>query len=429
MAEQNAYTILNLRKGANDHEIKLAYVEQVKRYDPEKHTERFMVIQKAYERLRDPKKRAHEDVFTYNYVKGEFTWSDEEKVEEPLPDLQARIKGLEQHLTAGTPNPAIKPALIANHLRMSFYHTQKKLWTEAINDWVAVLQLDSTHQRAKSNLIFSYQYLGYYYALHDLNDEAIKLWENALQMDPGSTDIIHNLALTSEKAGDRERAQRYWGELVKRWKEDLEKNPGDEYLRNCLMEVHKHHGAKALESVQTEETKEQAIESYKEVLKINPSDFEAQYSLACAMIEEKKYDDAVQAFIKLQNQHPKNLDVVNQLGWAYLNAGKFEMAFNTWRRGLIADPKAHMLKDSMMRARLAVGKKLKEGGHYTQALVHFKELQKMLPNQWEIHFEIADTLLRKGDRRNALTEFQKVLELDPKNKLAKKAISDIRMRA
>jgi hypothetical protein len=52
-----------------------------------------------------------------------------------------------------------------------------------------------------------------------------------------------------------------------------------------------------------------------------------------------------------------------------------------------------------------------------------------LPNQWEIHYEIADCLLRKGDRRNALTEFQKVLDLDPKNKLAKKAISDIRLRA
>ena len=72
MPEQNAYAVLNLRKGATEQEIKHAYVELVKRYDPEKHTERFMVIQNAYERLRDPEKRAKEDVFTYNYVKGEF---------------------------------------------------------------------------------------------------------------------------------------------------------------------------------------------------------------------------------------------------------------------------------------------------------------------------------------------------------------------
>src|SRR5262245_15757900 len=106
MAEQNAYTILNLRKGATDQEIKLAYVEMVKRYDPEKHTERFMVIQNAYEKLKDPKKRAHEDVFTYNFLKGEFVWTDDEKTNEPLPDIQNRIKQLEELVARGETNPA-----------------------------------------------------------------------------------------------------------------------------------------------------------------------------------------------------------------------------------------------------------------------------------------------------------------------------------
>lgn len=429
MAEHSAYSILNLHKGASDKEIQLAFVELVKKYDPEKHTERFMIIKGAYDRLRDVAKRAHEDVFTYNPARGEFSWTNEEKAEEPLPDIQGRIRQLEEALRQGMDNPAIKPALVANYMKRSYHHASKKLWSEAIGDWVAVLRVDPTHQRAKSNLIFSYLYLGCSYAQHDLQDEAIKLWENALKMDPGNTDVLHNLALASEKVGDQERARRYWTETVKRWKEQYERNPGDDYLKNCLMEAHRHFGEKAQERIPTEETKEQAIESYKEVLKINPGDFEAQYSLAVTMIEDRKFNEAIEAFKELQLQHPKNLDVVNQLGWAYLNAGKFEMAFNVWRRGLMSDPKAHVLKDSIMRARLAVGKKLKEGGHYTQALVHFKELQKMVPNQWELHFEIADTLMRKGDRRNALTEFQRVLELDPKNKLAKKAISDIRMRA
>lgn len=429
MAEQSAYAILNLRKGSSEQEIKLAYVEMVKRYDPEKHTERFMIIQNAYERLRDPKKRAHEDTFTYNYVTGEFAFANEEKSEEPQPEILGRIKQLEDQLKADPANPAVKPALIANYMKCSYRHTQKKLWTEAIKDWISVLNIDPTHQRAKNNLIFSYKYLGYYYALHDLNDEAVKLWENALQMDPDSTAIIQNLALASEKLGDRDRTQKYWNETVKRWKEQLEKNPNDDYLRTCVIEVHKHHGGKAMESAPTAETKQEAMEQYREILKINPSDFEAQYSIASGLMEAMKFDEAIEELKKLQVQHPKNMDITNLLGWAYLNAGKFEMAFNSWRRGLAADPKNTTLRDSLMRARLQIGKKLKEGGHYTQAMVHFKELQKMLPNQWEIHYEIGDTLARKGDKRSALAEFQKVLDLDPRNKLAKKAISEIRLRA
>jgi tetratricopeptide (TPR) repeat protein len=427
--QQNAYATLNLRKGANDQEIKLAYVEMVKRYDPEKHTDQFMRIQKAYEALRDPKKRAKEDVFTYNYARGEFLFTAEEKTAEPLPDILGRIRNLEEQFKQDPSNPAVKPALIANYMKRSFHNTQKRLWTEAMKDWAAVLQLDPTHQRAKNNLLFSYIYLGYYYALHDLQDEAINLWENSLKMNPENFDVIHNLALALEKAGRPQDAQRYWGETIKQWKAELDRNPNDDYLRQCLIEVHKHHGGKALESVPTAETKQEAIEQYREILKINPADFEAQYNIAATLMEEGKYDEAIDQLKKLQAQHPKNLEIVNLLGWAYLNGGKFELAFSTWRRGIVMDPKNYTLKESMMRARIAVGKKLKEGGHYTQALVHFKELQKMAPNQWEVHYEIGDCLMRKGDRRNALAEFQKVLDLDPKNKLAKKAISDIRLRS
>ena len=130
MAEQSAYAILNVRKGADEQEIKRAYVELVKRYDPEKHTERFMVIQSAYERLRDPRKRAKEDVFTYNYLKGEFVFAPEEKEEDPLPEVLARIRDLERQLAEQPDNPAVKPALILNLMKRSYRNAQKKLWAE-----------------------------------------------------------------------------------------------------------------------------------------------------------------------------------------------------------------------------------------------------------------------------------------------------------
>lgn len=430
MAEQNAYAILNLRKGATDQEIKQAYVEQVKRYDPEKHTEHFMKIQKAYEKLRDPKARAREDLLTYNSVPGEFAFSAEERADQQTgPDVTAQVRELEQALQADPGNEALRSKLALGYMLRSYRNAQKKLWQEAIKDWLATLKLDPTHQRAKNNLIFAYIFLANSYALHDLLDEAIRLWEFALQMEPDSTPVIQNLAIASEKAGDRERAARYWSELVRRWKESLEREPDNEYFKALIIEAHKHHGGKALQAVPTPETKAEAIESYREVLKINPADFEAQFNLAVSLIEQAKFTEAIDELKNLQASHPKNLDVMNQLGWAYLNAGHFEMAFSTWRRAMVMDPKNITVKESITRARLAVGKKLKEGGHYTQALVHFKELQKLIPNQWEIHYQIADCLLRKGDRRSALTEFQKVLDLDPKNKEAKRAISDIRMRA
>lgn len=429
MAEQNAYAVLNIRKGSTDADIKKAFIELVKKYTPEQHPERFTEINKAYERLSDPEQRAKEDAFTYNYLPGEFAWADEEKVEEAEEDIEGRIHRLQDSIKGGHDDPETRQKLIHDLQRLSFQHAQKKQWTEAISDWLTLLKVDQTHQRAKNNLISVYRHLGYHYALHDLNDEAVRMWENALKMDPDSTDTIHNLALASEKMEDNQRAQRYWAETIKRWKEQLEQDPANNYLQQCLVEVHRHHGGKALERVQTPETKEEAIQSYRSVLRINPDDFDAQYNLAAALMEERNFDEAIQLLKKLQHQNPRNLDIVNQLGWAYLNSGKFELAFGTWRRGMQTDPNAYGIKDSVMRARMAVGRKLKESGHYTQALVHFKELMKLMPNAWEVYLEIADTIMLKGDRRAALAAYQKVLELDPKNKQAKRAISDIRMRS
>lgn len=429
MADQNAYAVLNVRKGASEHEVKLAYVELVKRYDPEIHTERFMVIQSAYEKLRDPRKRAHEDAFTLNYPRGEFMFSAEDRTEDEPPVIEERIRQLQAKLQQAPDSAEVKAGLVAEYMKLSFKHVQKKLWTEAIKDWLFIHKADPTNQKVKNNILFSYVYLGYYYAIHDLLDEAVNLLEKSLQMYPENLDVIHNLALVCEKSGDMEKARKYWSETVRRWKDLLDKSPDDDYLKQCIIEVHKHHGGKALEKAPTAETKEEAIQQYREILKFNPNDFEAQYNIAATLMEEHRFEEAIAELKKLQTEHAKNLDIVNLLGWAFLNAGKFELAFNTWRRGLAIDPKNHSIRDSIMRARLQVGKKFKEGGLYTQALVHFKELQKMVPNEPLLHLQIGETLMRKGDRRSALAEFQKVLELDPKNKEAKKAISDIRLRA
>ena len=86
MAEnQNAYAIVGIHKGASEKDIKNCYINLVKKYDPERHTERFMVIQAAYEKLRQPKTRAKEDVFTFNPAMGEYLYNDSEKSDGAAP--------------------------------------------------------------------------------------------------------------------------------------------------------------------------------------------------------------------------------------------------------------------------------------------------------------------------------------------------------
>jgi len=436
MQEKNPYGVLNLTKSATDEDIKAAYIELVKRFDPEKHTERFMVIQKAYKTLTDPARRAGIDAFTINPVKGEFSFADDERTEKTDEDLTQEVDFAKGHLD-GNATDQTKAGYFRSLMRRSFARMNRKMWSEAISDWTMILRLDATHLRARNNLLFAYITLGYQYSLHGLNDEAVELWERALKMNPDNLKTLQNLAIAADSVGDAEKARRYWSEVLKRWKAMLEDNPDDDYLRNSIIEVHKKLGGQALsEADQAPETGQpqgasaasRAADEYREILKFNPNDFDAQFQIVQTLMDERQWSKAVEEMAKLHEKHPKNVEVLNLMGWAYINDGQHDRAFRTWQLSLSIDPKNTTTRDNIIRARLAVGQKLREQGIFMKAIVHFKELLKFLPKSPEVHYEIGTTYLAQGDKRSALNAFNKVLQLDPKNKNAKKAISELRLR-
>ena len=196
--------------------------------------------------------------------------------------------------------------------------------------------------------------------------------------------------------------------------------------------MHKHLGGRVLKTTSPEEeddlSRDSAINEYREILKINPNDFDAQFQIASTLMEEQKWEEAVQELKKIHQSHKKNVEVMNLLGWALLNSGQVDNAFAIWKKALVIDPSNSSTKDNLVKAHLSLGKKLRENGLYTPALVHFKALLKYLPRSAEVHFEIGSTYSMKGDIHSAMREFNITLRLDPKNKLAKKAISALKLR-
>ncbi|MCX7765790.1 MAG: tetratricopeptide repeat protein, partial [Candidatus Sumerlaeia bacterium] len=263
------------------------------------------------------------------------------------------------------------------------------------------------------------------YKTHGLYEEALELWEQALQMNPDNTPLLHNIALAYDLCGKKDKAQVYWMEVVKRWRAELELHPDNEYLKNLIIEVHKHYGA--LSSGEKKD-KETTVQQYREILKIKPDDPEAHYQIAVTLMDEQKWEEAIQELNRLLEINPKNVDVLNMLGWALLNSGQVDAAFNTWKKSLQIDPKNNVTRDNIIRAHLSLGKKLRESGLYTPALVHFKALLKYLPNSPEVYFEIGSTYLMRGDLASAYQSLNTVLKLDPRNKLAKKTLAELKLK-
>lgn len=481
MAENtNAYAILGITKGASDKDVKIAYVNLVKKYDPEKHTDRFMVIQQAYDRLRQTKTRAKEDVHSYNMVSGEYLFQDDEKCQGDVPPpesevARARARFLENMLSEET-----KRAFCTLLSARAHYASIRKQFNEAIRDWSEILEIDPSNVRARQNLELACSNLGISYALHGLYEEGIELFEKALQLNPDNTNLIHNLALVSERASDPQRAGKYWAETVTRWKASLAKDPENEYLRQCIIEALNHHGVymeahrrdlersapppppKSVSAIAMPSTLGNRkfpglrssgssdnvrlpsgnspqpppapttgggmtqLERYREILSLNPNDFDAHYHLCNELMKQESWVEAEKELTALSRKHPKNTEVLNLLGWALLNNSQKDNAFSCWKRSMAIDPKNPQTLEQLVRAHLQMGKAFRSKGIFTQALVHFKQLLALMPKSAEVHLEIAATYDMKGDVRSAVQEYNAVLELDPKNKAARKAVNDLR---
>lgn len=427
MSERNAYNVLGLQKGASDAEIKRAYIELVKKYDPERHTDRFMIIQQAYDRLKDPKRRAKEDIHTYNLIRGDFLLLDEERVVNGAAPSDAEIDEAHQEYQNLAGDAATRNRLILLLMRRSSVSVEKKLWSEAIKDWEEIQRLDPTHVRSRHNLMFAYSTLGLSYAHHGLEEEAIDLWEKALKMNPDSAELLHNLALVYEKIRNYEKSRMYWAQVVTHWKATLDDHGEDDYLKECIIEANRYYGTQ-LSASESGDDKSNALERYREVLRLKPEDFDARFKIAVTLMEERNFEEAMKELQVLVRQHPRNVEVLNLLGWAQLNGGQVDQAFMTWNKSLEIDPKHPSARENIVKASLSLGRQYRERGLFTPALVYLKKLLRFMPKSGEVWMEIAATYDMKGDMRSAQMHYQKVLELDPKNSVARKALNDLRMR-
>jgi len=86
--QANPYEILGIDKNASNADIKKAYFQNVRKFSPEKHGDKFKEVREAYEKLKDDKKRAETDTFMLNVPYEEFVIEHPDKEWEYKPKIK-----------------------------------------------------------------------------------------------------------------------------------------------------------------------------------------------------------------------------------------------------------------------------------------------------------------------------------------------------
>ncbi|MBA2565737.1 MAG: tetratricopeptide repeat protein [Gemmatimonadetes bacterium] len=212
--------------------------------------------------------------------------------------------------------------------------------------------------------------LGTVYMRQENNEKAVEAYEKALELKPDNEAVLYNLAVTYHQLGreardakDAAKEAAYYGKAETTYNAFLEKKPGDVDTMNNLAALYQERGdeakmQKTLGSVAATDSANQehyynagltflkgkdyvkAEEAFTKTISLTEasdpasaemSAYAGEY-LGLALLQLKKYDQAVDVLQKLIAKQPDNAVAHEYLGYAYRDSGKKQEAIDAFAK-------------------------------------------------------------------------------------------------
>jgi tetratricopeptide (TPR) repeat protein len=122
----------------------------------------------------------------------------------------------------------------------------------------------------------------------------------------------------------------------------------------------------------------EAAKAYKEALRLNPNDAQAQNGLGSAYFKMDQYEEAIEAFKLGLRLNPNEALAHFRLGTAYAQLGRFEEAVAPLKEAIRHDPKDYIAHYNLGKLYLELGDRNSALGSYRILKAHRPDLAKML---------------------------------------------------
>jgi len=143
-----------------------------------------------------------------------------------------------------------------------------------------------------------------------------------------------------------------------------------------------------------------------------------------SFVASGRIDRAIDEFLKLLEDKPNDLLMMNRIGDLYLQNGKTRDAIDMFKRAGIGYE-----RDGFVPKAAAVFKKARraapDDADVASRLADLYRQTNMIKDAIQIHIEMAEQFTKKGLLKRALEEFAQVVELDPKNLKNKVKLADL----
>jgi tetratricopeptide (TPR) repeat protein len=243
--------------------------------------------------------------------------------------------------------------------------------------------------------------------------KAIDFYKKAYAIDPASPEIGEDLAEVYFLAHRSREAINEAEELIRR-------NPNDIAARRLLARIYIRSLGDLTNSSEQQQTITAAIGQLREITRLDPSDGESALWLARLLRLDNKDDQAEQVLRALLVKDPQSKGAVEQLSLLLLDHNNAQGAISLLESFVQQAPSAQ-LYDRLGDAYQQIQQPAKSEQAYRQAVA-------IEPDQAEHRRHLAQSLFEHGKYPDALTEYQRLVDLEPDSANNHLRISEIYRR-
>ncbi len=160
-----------------------------------------------------------------------------------------------------------------------------------------------------------------------------------------------------------------------------------------------------------------AVKAYERGLAVEPRNVELLNSLGFALFQQGKSKEAVVALEKALEVDPKHWKSHNNLALAAIDVGEFEVAEAHYRESLAIKPQPAIYND--------LGVVLEREGLPAEAVEAYRAALKLDPKSAAANYNLGSSLARSGKYAEAERHFRAAIKADPKNAAAHQALAQV----
>lgn len=320
------------------------------------------------------------------------------------------------------------------HLYLGNAYAYQDSWTEALNEYMNVVQIDAQLAEAHYNLGVAFWALGKvneavaafkvaleynpdlyesHFALgrcyHKLGEYAPAYisYTLARQLRPNAAEPIYYQGMLHQAHGEMKQAAKCFAEALQVEPEYIYNNRSIQKEGPDFTSAD--HDAdwyfRLAEKLKTQGNVVGALRAYQALLSANPNETRARYYLANILARQHEWERAIAEYIVVLQTDPQFIAARYKLGLAYWATQRHKESYNT----LIQCARQQPNDGGVF---LSLGIVLTDLGQLNLSIKAFERAAQLLPTAPLVHYRLGRALIAAGDEDRAMLVWQTALKLD-----------------